>query len=326
MEKNEAVKYSDSFSDQVKEDKFWVLDLVLLAFRIMRTGNQRMKSLLFLISLNVAHSTVEFAIGLFTGRIGLVSDAFHLTFGSGLLTFSLFAMAASQRKPDHVYTYGLQRLQVLSAFTNALFLLLESFSIAVGALDAFIEDESERKHYLVVSAVTNLMVNLIGVCLFRNYAGINLVYKKPEDMNYHSVWLHVLVDSIRSAGLISAPWFQSLGANNAEALSMGLVSGAVFMLVMPLFKASGGVLLQMAPPHIPTSALCKCWGQITCREDVIQVSEARFWEVVPGHVVGSLLLKAQAQQDMDCGAMVEYVHGLYRELGIHDLTVQTDYI
>ncbi|KAK9009184.1 hypothetical protein V6N11_035729 [Hibiscus sabdariffa] len=309
MEKNEAVKYSDSFSDQVKEDKFWVLDLVLLAFRIMRTGNQRMKSLLFMISLNVAHSTVEFAIGVFTGRIGLVSDAFHLTFGSGLLT--------------------LQRLQVLSAFTNALFLLLESFSIAVGALDAFIEDESERKHYLVVSAVTNLMVNLIGVWLFRNYAGINLVYKKSEDMNYHSVWLHVLVDSIRSAGLISAPWFQSLGANNAEALSMGLVSGAVFMLVMPLFKASGGVLLQMAPPHIPTSALCKCWGQITCRKDVIQVSEARFWEVVPGHVVGSLLLKqaqAQAQQDMDSGAMVEYVHGLYRELGIHDLTVQTDYI
>ncbi|KAK8684287.1 hypothetical protein V6N13_040317 [Hibiscus sabdariffa] len=313
MEKNEAVKYSDSFSDQVKEDKFWVLDLVLLAFRIMRTGNQRMKSLLFMISLNVAHSTVEFAIGVFTGRIGLVSDAFHLTFGSGLLTFSLFAMAASQRKPDHAP----------KASSTVCF-----HQCSVGALDAFIEDESERKHYLVVSAVTNLMVNLIGVWLFRNYAGINLVYKKSEDMNYHSVWLHVLVDSIRSAGLISAPWFQSLGANNAEALSMGLVSGAVFMLVMPLFKASGGVLLQMAPPHIPTSALCKCWGQITCRKDVIQVSEARFWEVVPGHVVGSLLLKAQAQaqQDMDSGAMVEYVHGLYRELGIHDLTVQTDYI
>ncbi|KAK8600713.1 hypothetical protein V6N13_059553 [Hibiscus sabdariffa] len=324
MEKNEAVKYSDSFSDQVKEDKFWVLDLVLLAFRIMRTGNQRMKSLLFMISLNVTYSIVEFAIGLFTGRIGLVSDAFHLTFGSGLLTFSLFAMAASQRKPDHVYSYGLQRLQVLSAFTNALFLLFESFSLAVEALDAFIEDESERKHYLVVPAVTNLMLNLIGVWLFRNYAGINLVYKKAEDMNYHSVCLHLLVDSIRSAGLISASWFQSLGcrANNAEALSMGLVSGAAFMLVMPLFKASGGVLLQMAPPHIPTSALCK----ITCRKDVIRVSEARFWELVPGHVVGSILLKAQpqAQQDMDSGAMVEYVHGLYSDLGIHDLTVQTD--
>lgn len=37
---------------------------------------------------------------------GLVSDAFHLTFGCGLLSFSLFAMAASRQKPDRVFTYG----------------------------------------------------------------------------------------------------------------------------------------------------------------------------------------------------------------------------
>ncbi|XWS43247.1 hypothetical protein CRYUN_Cryun16bG0086500 [Craigia yunnanensis] len=85
----------------------------------MRTGNQQMKRLLIMISLNVAYSTAELAIGLFTDRMGLVSDAFHLTFGCGLLTFSLFAMAASRRKPDHVYTYGYQRLEVLSAFTNS---------------------------------------------------------------------------------------------------------------------------------------------------------------------------------------------------------------
>ena len=40
------------------------------------------------------------------GYIGLVSDAFHLTFGCGLLTFSLFAMAASRGKADGIYTYG----------------------------------------------------------------------------------------------------------------------------------------------------------------------------------------------------------------------------
>lgn len=38
--------------------------------------------------------------------LGLVSDAVHLTFGCGLLTFSLFVMGASRKKPDGVYTYG----------------------------------------------------------------------------------------------------------------------------------------------------------------------------------------------------------------------------
>ncbi|KAG8646852.1 hypothetical protein MANES_09G035800v8 [Manihot esculenta] len=184
--------------DSMKEKKtLSVLYSVISIFRVARSGNRQMKRLFMMISLNVAYSTAELGIGLFTGRVGLVSDAFHLTFGCGLLTFSLFAMAASRGKPDRVYTYGYKRLEVLAAFTNALFLLFMSFSLAVEALHAFIQEESEHKHYLIVSAVTNLFVNLIGVWYFRNYARVNLVYRKAEDMNYHSVCLHVLADSIR---------------------------------------------------------------------------------------------------------------------------------
>ncbi|KAL8456331.1 hypothetical protein ACS0TY_034521 [Phlomoides rotata] len=280
--------YSKESDEKVSAFSF--VSLILGGFR---SGNKQMRQLFMLISLNVAYSTAELFIGLFSGSIGLVSDAFHLTFGCGLLSFSLFAMAASRQKPDRVYTYGYKRLEVLAAFTNALFLLFMSFSLAVEALHAFIQDESEHKHYLVISAVANLLVNLIGVWFFRNYARINLVYRKAEDMNYHSVCLHVIADSIRSAGLILASWLLSLGVNNAEVLCLGLVSVTVFMLVMPLFKATGGVLLQMAPPSIPSSALSKCWRQVSLRDDIAEVSEARFWELVPGHVVGSISLQAR---------------------------------
>lgn len=203
-----------------------------------------------------------------------------------------------------------------------LFLLFMSFSLAVEALHAFIQDESEHKHYLIVSAVTNLLVNLIGVWFFRNYARINLVYRKAEDMNYHSVCLHVLADSIRSAGLILASWFLTLGVKNAEVLCLGLVSVAVFMLVMPLFKTTGGILLQMAPPSIPPSALSKCRRQITAHEDVLEVSQACFWELVPGHVVGSVTL--QVKDGIDDCPILQYVHDLYHDLGVKELTVQAD--
>ncbi|CAN4096687.1 unnamed protein product [Withania somnifera] len=303
--------------------KFRVISSVSSIFRGVMSGNKQMRRLFMLISLNVAYSTAELCIGLLSGRVGLVSDAFHLTFGCGLLTFSLFAMAASRKEPNCVYTYGYKRLEVLSAFTNALFLLFMSFSLAVEALHAFIQDESEHKHYLIVSAVTNLLVNLIGVWFFRNYARINLVYRKAEDMNYHSVCLHVLADSIRSAGLILAFWLLTLGVKNAEVLCLGLVSATVLFLVMPLFRTTGGILLQMAPPRIPSSALSKCWRQVSSREDVSEVSQARFWELVPGHVIGSISL--QVKEGVDDRPILQYVHDLYHELGIQDLAVQIDY-
>jgi solute carrier family 30 (zinc transporter), member 5/7 len=72
------------------------------------------------------------------------------------------------------------------------------------------------RHYLIVSAVTNLLVNLLGVWFFQSYARVHIgmevllflvhlrtdalsmpVYRNVEDMNYHSVCLHVLADSIR---------------------------------------------------------------------------------------------------------------------------------
>ncbi|KAL5134931.1 Metal tolerance protein C2 [Glycine soja] len=282
---------------------------VFSVFRSVRSGHRYMKRLFLMISLNVAYSTAELLTGLFTGRVGLVSDAVHLTFGCGLLTFSLFVMAASRKKADREYTYGYKRLEVLSAFTNALFLLFMSFSLAVEALHAFIQDESEHKHYLIVSAVTNLFVNLVGVWFFRNYARINLTYRNAEDMNNHSVFLHVVADSIRRV-------------QNAEVLCLGLVSVAVFMLVLPLFRATGGILLQMAPPSIPTTALNKCLRQISAREDVMEVSQARFWELLPGHVFGSLIV--QVKKGTNDRPILEFVHGLFHDLGVQDLTVQTD--
>ncbi|XP_068646884.1 metal tolerance protein C2 [Aristolochia californica] len=311
-------------NDESSAGKITFLSAMFSAARGIRTGSRPMKRLFFMISLNVAYSTAEFIIGIFSGRVGLVSDAFHLTFGCGLLTLSLFAMAASRKRPDSVYTYGYKRLEVIAAFTNAMFLLFMAFSLAVEALHAFIQDESEHKHYLIVSAVTNLLVNLIGVWFFRSYARINLVYRKAEDMNNHSVCLHVLADSIRSAGLILASWLLALGVKNAEVLCLGLVSSMVFVVVMPLFKATGGILLQMAPPSIPSSAFTKCLRQITSVEGVSEVSQSQFWELVPGHVIGSLSI--QVTKGSDDHPILRHVHNLYSDLGIQDLTVQTDFV
>lgn len=123
--------------------------------------------------------------------------------------------------------------------------------------------------------------------------------------------------------MILASWFLSLGVENAEVLCLGLVSVAVFMVVLPLFKTTGSILLQMSPANVPSSAFSKCWRQITALEDVSEVSQARFWELVPGHAIGSLSI--QAKRGANDNPILQYVHGLYHDLGVQDLTVQMEY-
>lgn len=54
-------------------------------FRAIKTGNRQMKRLFVLISLNVAYSTSELAIGLFTGRVGKRKKKNFLNFNFSLL-------------------------------------------------------------------------------------------------------------------------------------------------------------------------------------------------------------------------------------------------
>lgn len=56
---------------RVAAEKLSFLMIFESVFRILRSGNRYMKRLFLLISLNVAYSTAELCIGLFTGRIGL---------------------------------------------------------------------------------------------------------------------------------------------------------------------------------------------------------------------------------------------------------------
>lgn len=309
-------------TDRAPKSKRHPNSILQLAWSTLKGGSRGARKLLVLLLLNVTYSSAELILGLLSGRVGLVSDAFHLTFGCGLLSFSLIAMLYTRQMHDDVYTYGYKRLEVLAAFTNALFLLFLSFSLAVEALHAFVQDESEHKHYLIVSAVTNLFVNLLGVWFFRTYARIRIAYRKAEDMNYHSIFLHVLADSIRSAGLILASWLLTLGVKNAETLCLGLVAITVFFVVMPLFKATAGVLLQMSPMGMSASVLHKCLRQVMALEDVVDCLRARFWEMVPGFIVGTLLIQVKAGADEQ--NVLKHVHSIYNDIGIKDLTVEID--
>ncbi|GJP48627.1 hypothetical protein CLOM_g7918 [Closterium sp. NIES-68] len=298
----------------------WWGTAVLGALQQRSAGGLRRLALL--IALNSAYSTAELIVGLLIGRIELVSDSFHLSFGCCILLLSLAAMLLGKRPADATFTYGYERLEVLAAFTNGLFLLFLSFSLAVECLHAYIEDEAEHKHYLVMSAVVHLLINLLGVFFFKSFARRTITYQRPRDMNHHAILLHLLCDSIRSGGVVLASWFIAMGVYSAEAICLGLVSLAVLVLALPLVHSSGNLLLQMAPAGISEPALHKCIRHVAAYEGVEECFEHRFWAVVPGHVVGTLTVRVR--QGVDEQKVLEHVHSIFNDIGVRDLTVQIE--
>ncbi|MFS7944884.1 putative cation efflux transmembrane domain superfamily [Helianthus anomalus] len=86
-----------------------------------------MKRLVMLISLNVGCSTAELVIGMLSGQAGLVSESFRLTFGCGLLTFSLFAMVTSRRR----YGKGMGGGAVVGMMVGRVVIMVEPLGMVV---------------------------------------------------------------------------------------------------------------------------------------------------------------------------------------------------
>lgn len=64
---------NERFSIEEKDfpEKVSFFPFVVWVYRVVRSGNRQMRKLLVMISLNVAYSTAELMIGLFTGRAGI---------------------------------------------------------------------------------------------------------------------------------------------------------------------------------------------------------------------------------------------------------------
>ena len=89
------------------------------------------KAFILGITLNVAFVVVEFAVGLYYGSMGLLSDAGHNLSDVASLLLAMLAFRLAQAHATPRYTYGYKKSTVLISLLNSVILL-----IAVGVIVA----------------------------------------------------------------------------------------------------------------------------------------------------------------------------------------------
>ncbi|KAL1303664.1 hypothetical protein AAFC00_007018 [Neodothiora populina] len=127
------------------------------------------------ISILLAIDSVFFLIEIITGyavhSLALVADSFHMLNDVLSLCVGLWAVkVASQKTNSKMYTYGWQRAETLGALINGVFLVALCVSIALEAIQRFVEPQevSNPKLVLVVGCL-GLASNIVGLFLFHDH-------------------------------------------------------------------------------------------------------------------------------------------------------------
>ena len=138
---------------------------------------------------------VEFAGGLFSHSLALLSDAGHVLTDVFALGLAWFAVEQAKRPADQRRSYGYHRVSILAALVNAVTLIVIVVAIAYEAVRRIANPEPVQGVIVIVSALVAISVN--------SYIAVGL-RGDTKSLNLRAAMLHVVGDVAASVGVVVA--------------------------------------------------------------------------------------------------------------------------
>lgn len=106
--------------------------------------------------------------GVLSNSLGLISDSVHMFFDCSALVLTLIATYFASLPPNNKFQYGYGRIEVISGFTNCIFLVFVASSIILESLERLIRPQQIIADQLLNVAILGLIVNIAGIFLLIN--------------------------------------------------------------------------------------------------------------------------------------------------------------
>lgn len=137
---------------------------------------------------------VELGGGIISNSLALLSDAGHMFTHLVALGISLVAIKFAEREATDRMTFGFYRAEILAALVNGITLLLLTAWIAYEAYRRFFEPRPVNSIQMFWIALMGLIVNIVTALI--------LSEASHKSINVRSAFLHMLGDTLSSAGVI----------------------------------------------------------------------------------------------------------------------------
>jgi cobalt-zinc-cadmium efflux system protein len=209
------------------------------------------------ITLNILFVIVGVAFGIVGHSMALIADAGHNLSDVLGLVMAWVASVLVKRAPSQRFTYGLRGTSILAALFNAVFLLVATGAIALGAIQRFFEPEPVAGKLVMIVAAIGIVINAGTAMLF--------LRGRHDDLNIKGAFLHMAGDAAISFGVVLAGLIILMtGWHWVDPLVSIGIALVIVAGTWSLLRDSLSMTLQGVPPGIDIAAvrafLEKCPG------------------------------------------------------------------
>ncbi|HXW58005.1 MAG TPA: cation diffusion facilitator family transporter [Solirubrobacteraceae bacterium] len=266
------------------------------------------------LALLLAFMAFEVAAGVIAHSLALLSDAGHMLGDAAAIGFSLLALRLAARPARGAMTFGLRRLEILSAQANGVTLLLLAVLIAYEAVRRLIAPEHVRGGLMLAVALVGIVVNLAAVW--------TLSRADRRSLNVQGSFQHVLTDLYSFIGTaIAAGVILVSGFERADPIASLVIAALMTRAGVSLVVASGRTFLEAAPQGLDPEAIGRA---LVAQPGVVEVHDLHVWEISSGFPSLSAHVLVGAQSD--CHIARRELETLLRtRFGLDHTTLQVDH-
>jgi cobalt-zinc-cadmium efflux system protein len=267
------------------------------------------------LALIAAFMAVEVTAGVLAHSLALLSDAGHMLTDAATIALSLVALRLAARPPSGALTFGLRRVEILSALANGVTLLILAAFIAYEAIVRLVSPPRVHGGLVLAVALVGIAVNLASAWM--------LARASRRSLNVEGSFQHVVTDlygffaTAIAAGVILASGFQ-----RADPIASLVIAALMTRSGTMLVRESGRVFLEAAPRGLDPEEIGRA---LVAQPHVVEVHDLHVWEVTSGFAALSAHVLVGA--DSDCHAARRGIEAMLEErFSLEHTTLQVDHV
>jgi len=268
------------------------------------------------LALIVSFMVVELTAGVLASSLALLSDAAHMLTDAVALGMSLAAARLAARPASGAMTYGLGRVEILSAQANGVTLLVLSVAIVIDAIERLISPPTVHGEPVLIVALAGVAVNLVAARILARGSD------HERSLNVEGSYRHILTDLYGFiATAVAAAVILATGFDRADAIASLFISALLLHAAVGLLKASGRVFMEAAPAGLDPDEIGRA---LAGQEGVVEVHDLHVWEVTSGFPALSAHVIVRAGDD--CHELRRILQRVVQEsFGVSHTTLQVDH-